>query len=110
MQHVATKVVLTGGAKHQVSQRKTVSFLAYGQTTIFVPDQGQAIKPQKVTVTLHTQTDDTVKTTTIPHPTIVTHKQKNHHSLAFQFIVLILSGIAGLMAVVIVWLTRSKNK
>ena len=61
MQHVATKVVLTGGAKHQVSQRKTVSFLAYGQTTIFVPDQGQAIKPQKVTVTLHTQTDDTVK-------------------------------------------------
>lgn len=110
VQHVATKVVLTGGAKHQVSQRKTVSFLAYGQTTIFVPDQRQAIKPQKVTVTLHTQTDDTVKTTTIPHPTIVTHKQKNHHSLAFLFIVLILSGIAGLMAVVIVWLTRSKNK
>ena len=110
MQHVATKVVLTGGAKHQVSKTQTISFIAHGRTTIFVPDQGQATKPQKVTVTLHTQTDDTVKTITIPQPTIVTHKQKNYHSQAFLFIVLILSGIAGLMAVVIVWLTRSKNK
>ncbi|UNW40197.1 hypothetical protein [Weissella cibaria] len=110
VQHVATKVVLTDGAKHQISKTQTTSFIAYGRTTIFVPDKGQAIKPQKVTVTLHTETDDTVKTKMIPQPTIVTHKQKDPHSSAFLFIVLILSGIAGLMAAVIVWLTQSKNK
>ncbi|MDK9676975.1 DUF916 domain-containing protein [Weissella cibaria] len=110
VQHVATKVALTDGAKHQISKTQTISFIAHGRTTIFVPDKGQAIKPQKVTVTLHTETDDTVKTKMIPQPTIVTHKQKDHHSSAFLFIVLILSGFAGLMAAVIVWLTQSKNK
>lgn len=110
VQHVATKVVLTSGAKHQISKTKTTSFIARGRTTIFVPDKGQAIKPRKVTVTLHTETDDTVKTKMIPQPTIVTHKRKDHHSSAFLFIVLILSKFAGLMAAVIVWLTQSKNK